>query len=255
MASKGPKTTAKPAATKPMARAAKPAAPKSDVPAEKAAPAPVVEATEPVAAPAVKAPAEALAAVSQEVEATVPKTVEAAAEPAKAAAEEMTKTAETVAPAVTTSIAKEKATMETTIENGTAKAQAFFSDLNDRTKAMMEKSTKMAEEANEFAKGNLEAMVESGRIAAKGFESLGQEAAEYSRKSFETATATMKSLASVKSPTDFFKLQSDYMRSAFDSYVAETSKHAEAMMKIAGDAAQPLSNRFAVAMEKAKTAA
>ena len=52
-----------------------------------------------------------------------------------------------------------------------------------------------------------------------------------------------------------FKLQSDYVRSAFDSIVAETSKNTEAMLKLAGEVAQPISNRVAVAAEKVKIAA
>ena len=145
--------------------------------------------------------------------------------------------------------------VETMIENNTAKAQALFADFNDRTKAAVEKSTKLIEEANDFAKGNVEAMVESGKIAATGLQTLGQEAADYSRKSFETATAALKGLSAVKSPTDFFKLQGDFMRSAFDSVVAEASKNTEAMIKLASDAAQPLSTRFSLAAEKVKAAA
>ncbi|RYG83451.1 MAG: phasin family protein, partial [Alphaproteobacteria bacterium] len=86
-------------------------------------------------------------------------------------------------------------------------------------------------------------------------EALGQDAAEYSRKSFETATAAFKTFGTVKSPTELFKLQSDFFRTSFDSYVAEASKNTEAMLKLAGDAAQPLSSRFALAAEKVKTAA
>jgi len=142
-----------------------------------------------------------------------------------------------------------------TIETNVAKAQAFFADFNDRAKGAVEKSTALIAEANEFAKGNVEAIVESSKIAAKGLESFGQDAAEYSRKSFESATAAMKTLSTVKSPTDFFKLQSDFFRTSFDSYVAEASKNTEALIKLAGDAAQPLSNRVALAAEKAKLAA
>jgi phasin family protein len=142
-----------------------------------------------------------------------------------------------------------------TVKAGADKAHTLFVEFNDRAKAAMEKGSKMFEEMNDFAKGNVEAMVESSRIAAKGIESMGQEAAEYSRKSFEGATAAMKQFATIKSPTDLFKLQSDYMRSAFDSLVAETSKNTEAMLKLAGDIAQPLSNRAAVAAEKIKIAA
>jgi phasin family protein len=65
----------------------------------------------------------------------------------------------------------------------------------------------------------------------------------------------VKAFAGAKSPTDFFKLQSDYVRSAFDALVAETSKNAEAVLKLAGEVAQPLSSRAAVAAEKIKVAA
>ncbi|MCF8710135.1 phasin family protein [Rhizorhapis sp. SPR117] len=111
----------------------------------------------------------------------------------------------------------------------------------------------MLEEVNELTKGNVEAVVESGKIAAKGAEALGQEAAEYSRKSFEKATATMKSFASVKSPTEFFQLQSEFFSSAFDTMASEASKNSEAMLKLAGDVAQPLSTRMSLVSEKVKS--
>lgn len=250
MATKGPKA-AKPAAPKPAARAGKSLAPTAQAvapAAEKPAPSSVIEAAAPVNA---TGPVPAVEAASQEAV----ESVSAAVEPAEAAAAVSLNTAPVVAAAAPEATVKEVSTMETTIENNTAKAQAFFADYNDRTKTAVEKSTKLVEEANEFAKGNLEAVVESGRIAAKGFEALGQDAADYGRRSFENATATMKTLASVKSPADFFKLQSDFVRGAFDAYVAETAKNTEAMMKLAGDAVQPISNRFAVAVEKVKTAA
>lgn len=141
--------------------------------------------------------------------------------------------------------------MEATIE----KTKAMFAEFNDKAKAQVEKNTALVAEATEFAKGNVEALVESSKIAAKGFETLGQDAAEYGRKSFETATATFKSMSAVKSPADFFKLQSDFVRGAFDSMVAETSKNTEAFIKLAGDAAQPISSRVALAVEKVKAAA
>lgn len=256
MATKGPKPPVKPVvAPKPAARATKPAAPKSVAvapAAEKVVPESVIEAAAPVN---LAGPAPTVEAATQEVIETIQPVIE----PAQAAITETANAAEAVVETAEKAPVEEVKTMATTFESATetntAKAQAFFADFNDRTKAGVEKATKLAEEANEFAKGNLEAVVESGRIAAKGFETLGQDAAEYGRKSFESATATLKTLASVKSPTEFFKLQSDFMRGAFDSYVAEASKTTEAVLKLAGDAAQPLSNRFAVAVEKVKTAA
>lgn len=135
------------------------------------------------------------------------------------------------------------------------KAQAVFGDVSTRIKAAVEKGSKMNEEIADFAKGNVEALVASARVAAKGSEAIAQEAADYGKKSLESATALFKSFATIKSPTELFQLQSDFAKAAFDTAVAEASKVSESMMKLAGDVAQPLSNRYSVAAEKFKPAA
>lgn len=157
---------------------------------------------------------------------------------------------------------KEEATMATTAETVTDTANAtmnkgaqIFTDMNERAKGAADRGTKLFDEMNGFAKGNVEAMVESGRIAARGFESMSREAADYARRSFEQASANMRELASVKSPTEFVRLQAEQTRTAFDQAVAQTSHNTETMLKLAGEIAQPLSNRFAVAADRVKSAA
>jgi len=154
-----------------------------------------------------------------------------------------------------TDTAKITETVKKAATEATNQAQVVFADLNDRTKAAVEKSQKIAEDIADFQKGNLEAIVASAKVAAKGFETIGQDAAELGRKNFESAQAALKSFAAAKSPTDFFKLQSDYAKSAFEALVAQTSKNTEASLKLAGEVFQPLSSRIAVAAEKFKTAA
>ena len=177
----------------------------------------------------------------------------AAAQPVAARASEIDPRTETAAAVLAAT--KDTDIMQDTIKKTAAQAETLFAEANDRAKAAFDKGSKLFDELNDFAKGNVEAVVESSTIAAKGFEALGQDAADYSRKSFESATQAVKAFAGAKSPTEFFKLQSDYVRSAFDALVAETSKNAEAVLKLAGDVAQPLSNRAAVAVEKIKVAA
>src|SRR3546814_14261280 len=70
------------------------------------------------------------------------------------------------------------------------------------------------------------------------YTTLFRSAADYSRRSFEKATATMKSFASVKSPTEFFQLQSEFFSSTFDALASEAAKNSEAMLKLAGDVVQ-----------------
>ena len=133
--------------------------------------------------------------------------------------------------------------------------QAMFTDMQSRAKASVEKNSKLVEEISAFAKGNVEAVMTSGRIAAKGAETLGQEAVEYGKKSFEDAAAAFKGMVAAKSPTELFKLQSDYARASFDAAVTEGSKLSEAWLKLFGDIAQPLSSRVALAADKIKTPA
>jgi phasin family protein len=136
----------------------------------------------------------------------------------------------------------------------TERFQAVFGDVNERAKTAFEKSTKLAEEMGELTKGNVEALVASGRVAAKGAEALTQEAAEYSKKSFESAATAMRSLAAAKSPVELIQLQNDFAKTSFDAAIAEASKLSETWVKLATDMYQPLSSRFAVAAEKMKAA-
>lgn len=130
--------------------------------------------------------------------------------------------------------------------------QSMFADMQTRAKASVEKNTRLAGEMGEFAKGNVEAVMTSSRIAAKGAETLGQEAVEYGKRSFEGAAAAFKTMVAAKSPTELFKLQSDYARASFDAAVSEGSKLSEAWLKLFGEIAQPLSSRVALAADKIK---
>ena len=133
--------------------------------------------------------------------------------------------------------------------------KTVVTEANDRAKTAMEKNAKIIEELAELSRGNVEALVASSKLAAKGVETLSQDAANYSRKSFEDATAAFKSFTDVKSATDFFKLQGDFARSAFDSAVAESARVSENVLKLAGDVAEPLTSRYAVAADRVKTLA
>jgi len=152
-------------------------------------------------------------------------------------------------------IAAKEVIMSDTIKNVTEKTQAYFAEANERAKGSIEKGVKAFEDANAFHKGNLEAIVESSKIAVKGVEKMGQDAAAYAKTSYEKATETFKAMSAVKSPTELFKLQSDYARASFDAFVAEASRSTEAALKLAGEIAQPISNRVALAAEKIKVAA
>ena len=128
-------------------------------------------------------------------------------------------------------------------------------EFQTRAKAAYDKSAAVAGEATEFAKGNVEALVEAGKIYSENLQNLGKVYAEDAKAAFETLTADLKEFAAVKTPTELFQLQSRLMRRNFDSLVAFGSKSSEAAVKIANETLAPISSRVSLAAEKFSKAA
>jgi phasin family protein len=130
------------------------------------------------------------------------------------------------------------------------KLQSLFGDVSVKGQDAVKKSQAFAEQLTEAAKANIEAVVESSKIATAGARDLGTEIVATTKSGVEHAQNAIKSLTQVKSPTEFFQLQSDLMRASFDRMVADGSKLTEQMVKLTGEAVQPLSNRASVNAEK-----
>jgi phasin family protein len=239
--------------------------------AEKAFEAATLEtAAKPVAAPA--APVEAAPAAKAEAPVKI-KTVAAKAKPVqkkaakpaakkvapkKAAAKTIAPKPAKVAPKPAALATKGLKTMNDTVkkfaDEAKTRAETLTADFNEKAKEAFAKTSKLAEEAVEFNKANIEALVESGKIAAKGIETLGQEGVTFARKSFEETTAALKGYTAVKTPADFFKLYAENSKKAFDAAVAQTSKTSELVVKLTNDSFAPISNRVSVITSKMKAA-
>ena len=131
--------------------------------------------------------------------------------------------------------------------------QTLFADANERSQEFAKRGQKVAEELADLARANVEAMVEAGRVATEGARSIGQDVVAKQRDSVEQAADAIRSLAEAKSPTEYLQLQGEFARSQFDRAVAETSKLTESLVKLAGEAFQPLSNRATANAERFNT--
>jgi phasin family protein len=137
---------------------------------------------------------------------------------------------------------------------GADKFQSLLADAGERSQEAVRKSTEAAEEFADVAKANVEAFVAAGRIAATGAKSLGQDIVARGREGVEQASEAVKTLAEAKSPTEFFQLQSEIARTSFDRMVSEGSRLTESLVKLTGEAIQPLSNRASQNIERIKNA-
>jgi phasin family protein len=131
--------------------------------------------------------------------------------------------------------------------------QSIFAEANERSQDLVKRSQKVAGELADLARANVEAVVEAGRVASEGARSIGQEAVSSSRSGFEQAADAIRSFAEAKSPTEYLQLQGEFARASFDRAVTESSRLTESLVKLAGEAFQPLSNRASANAERFNT--
>jgi phasin family protein len=134
-----------------------------------------------------------------------------------------------------------------------APLQTILAEANERGQEIVKRSQKVAEELADLARANVEAVVEAGRVATEGARTIGQDVVAKQRDSFEQAADAIRSFAEAKSPTEYLQLQGDFARASFDRAVAESSKLTESLVKLAGEAFQPLSNRASANAERFNT--
>ena len=131
--------------------------------------------------------------------------------------------------------------------------QTLFAEANDRGQQLAKRSQKVAEGLADLTRANVEAVVEASRVAAEGARAIGQDVVASSREGVEQAADAIRSLAEAKSPTEYLQLQGEFARASFDRAVAETSKLTESLVKLAGEAFQPISNRATANAERFNT--
>ena len=238
----------------------------TDKPAAKTGEVKVAAIAEAVKAPAGKTPVKAPAKKAAVQKTVAKKAAVKKAKPAKRAAPKILKPALKAAPK-SASIKSLNQTKDTTMEkientskdftaqNYTASLSNVAADMQERMKAVYEKTTGMTGEMSEMAKGNVEAAVESGKVLTSGLQDMGRTAVEDAKSAYETMTADVKQMATIKNPSELMKLQGEMARRNFDTMIAQTSKNTEAMMKLMNEAFAPISNRISVAVEKTSKAA
>ena len=142
-----------------------------------------------------------------------------------------------------------------TAKTKTPDISAMISDVKGKAKAAYAKGVEVAGEVGTFTKGNVDAIVESGKILASGVKEIGTDYVTETKSAFETVSADMKKLAAVKSPTEFFQLQGEIARRNFDAAIALGSKNTEKLVKLSNESFAPISNRISVAADKISKAA
>ncbi|QND47074.1 phasin family protein [Rhizobium lusitanum] len=103
------------------------------------------------------------------------------------------------------------------------------------------------DEANNKGKEAIDTALKNYSEVNKGFQAIAAETAEYSKKSFQDGVSHFETLAGVKSFEAVFELQSSFVKSSYESFVAEATKLGEMYADLAKTAYKPFEAPIAAA--------
>lgn len=95
------------------------------------------------------------------------------------------------------------------------------------------------DEMQKIGKDNLDLAMKSFGTVSKGVQAIAVEVADYSKKSFEEGTAAAEKLFGAKTLDKAVEIQSDYFKSAYESFVAQATKMGELYADLAKETYKP----------------
>src|ERR1700760_595134 len=138
-------------------------------------------------------------------------------------------------------MAKSKTTEQTI--NATENVETAMKNGAEALKTGFEKAVKGYDHFVGFGKETVEAYTKAANVAAKGAETLNSEIFAYSKQSMEDTIAATKALMATKSVHEAFELQTEFVKTQFDGYVAQMTKLGEMYVTVAKDSFAPIQGR------------
>jgi phasin family protein len=103
------------------------------------------------------------------------------------------------------------------------------------------------EQLQQTASEQSDAAIASANTVAASVQAITAAYSDYTKKALADGSEFMTKLATLKTPTDVMALQSEYAKTAYESFVAETKKIAELYAGLAKQAYKPIED-FAAKM-------
>lgn len=101
------------------------------------------------------------------------------------------------------------------------------------------------EDFQKFGKENIDTYMKQFGTVSKGWQTIATEFADYSKKSFEHGSAALESLLGAKSLDKAIEIQSDFVKTAYEGFVAQSSKMGELYTDLAKETYKPFEGMIA----------
>jgi len=103
---------------------------------------------------------------------------------------------------------------------------------------------KNIDEMQKLSKDNLDATMKSFGACSKSLQAIAVEMADYSKRVFDQGSAATEKLMGAKSLEKAFEVQSDYVKSSYEGFVAASTKLGELYADLAKEVYKPFEGQF-----------
>ena len=95
------------------------------------------------------------------------------------------------------------------------------------------------EDFQKLGKDNVDVALKQFGTVSKGWQAIATEFADYSKKSFEDGSAALEKLFGAKTLEKAIEVQSDYVKTAYEGFVAQATKFGELYTDLAKESYKP----------------
>ena len=106
------------------------------------------------------------------------------------------------------------------------------------------------EDMQKVGNDNADASMRTLGAFSKGFQAIAVETADYAKKAFEDGTAAAEKLVAARSLDKVVEVQSDYLRKAYEGFVAQSAKVGQLYVDLAQEAYKPFESQWTKAATK-----
>lgn len=98
---------------------------------------------------------------------------------------------------------------------------------------------KAFEDFQKMSKDSVDASMKAFGAVSKTAQAIAAETADYSKKAFEESTSAMEKLFGAKSVEKAIEVQQEYLKSAYEGFVAQATKMSEMYTELAKETYKP----------------
>ena len=144
-------------------------------------------------------------------------------------------------------------TVKNTVEQAANATKQTAAAGNEALKQGMDKSINAMTELNAINKANVEAMVESATVAARGAAAISTQSFAFSKSSWEKGVSAAQALAGARSIQEVIELQTSFAKTSMEAYLAEVTKLTDTMQASVKDTFKPINERVTATVERVQS--